>query len=125
MTPADVVGVESGVDEASMIALGVPNSEEDMPAYLIGRLEVLDQVKVDAYAAVATPILESYGGRVLAAEPSVRHLEGPEPTGTLVIIEFPSRQQAEAFWDDPDYQAAAKLREGALELQLDLIQDIA
>lgn len=96
-----------------------------MPAYLIGRLEVLDQEKVDAYAAVATPILESYGGQVLAAEPSVRHLEGPEPKGTLVIIEFPSRQQAEDFWDDPDYQKAAKIREGALDLQLDLIENIA
>lgn len=96
--------------------------EKDMPAYLIGWMEVLDQEKLDAYAARATPILESHGGRVLAAASSVRHLEGPEPKGDFVLIEFPSRQQAETFWDDPDYQEAAKLRKGAVELQLDLIE---
>ena len=93
-----------------------------MPAYYIGRMEVLDQDKVDAYAAAAGPILEKYGGRALAGSPSVRHLAGPEPEGSLIVVEFPSRQQAEAFWDDPDYQEAAKLREGALELQLDLVE---
>ena len=38
-------------------------------------------------------------------------VDGPEPKGTLIIIEFPNREQAEAFWDAPNYQEAAKLRE--------------
>ena len=38
------------------------------------------------------------------------------------VLEFPSRAQAEAFWDDPDHQAAMRLRDGALKLQLELIE---
>ncbi len=92
-----------------------------MPAYLVGSATVLDQAKVDAYGAAALPIVAKYGGKLLASSPSVRHLDGPEPKGDLIIIEFPSRKAAETFWDDPNYQEAAKLRVGALELQLDLI----
>ena len=93
-----------------------------MPAYLVGSAKVLDMAKVEAYAAASGPIVEKYGGKTLAASPTVRHLEGPMPEGSLIIMEFPNRKQAEAFWDDPDYQEAAKLREGGLEVQLDIIE---
>ena len=93
-----------------------------MPAYYVGRLKVLDQQRVDAYAEAAGPTLEKYGARILAAGPSVRNLAGERPEEDLVVIEFPSREQAEGFWDDPDYQAIVHLRAGALEIQLDLIE---
>ena len=93
-----------------------------MPAYLVGRGKILDQAKVDAYGAAAMPIVEKYGGKMLAAGPSVRNLEGPKPDGDLIVIEFASREQAEAFWDDPNYQEVAKLRVGALDLELNLVE---
>ena len=44
-------------------------------------------------------------------------LEGPEETRRIVIIEFPSMEQAKAFYTSSDYQKAKALRDGAGEGQ--------
>ena len=40
-------------------------------------------------------------------------MEGPEEKRRVVVIEFPSFEQAEAFYQSEEYQRAKKLREGA------------
>ena len=95
---------------------------ENMPAYWVAQYQVLDQAKVDTYAAAADTILAKYGARTLFYGPAVRHLEGPEPKGKIVIVEFPSREQAEAAWEDSDYQAARTERLGALEIQMSIFR---
>jgi uncharacterized protein (DUF1330 family) len=44
-------------------------------------------------------------------------LEGPEETRRVVIIEFPSIDEAKAFYHSNEYQYARTLREGGANAQ--------
>ena len=83
-----------------------------MPAYMVIRIEVPEPERLKAYQAATPPIVEQYGGRFIARGGSVVTLEGPEESRRVVIIEFPERADAEAFYHSPEYSEARKLREG-------------
>ena len=53
--------------------------------------------------------MDPYGGRFLVHGPEVDVREGPWP-GTIVILEFPSVEQARQWYDSPAYQEILPLR---------------
>jgi uncharacterized protein (DUF1330 family) len=63
------------------------------------------------YLAAVGPLVEKHGGRYLARTASHERLEG---TGTspalIVILEWPSKESAEAFYRDPAYQPHLQAR---------------
>ncbi len=62
----------------------------------------------------ATPAaIAKYGGQFIVRGGEMITLEGPPETGRVVIIEFPSLNQAKAFYDSEEYSRAKKLREEA------------
>lgn len=83
-----------------------------MTAYIVARIDVKDPTRLKAYQTAAPPIIEKYGGRFIARGGSITTLEGPAESLRIVIIEFPSLSQAEAFYHSPEYSEARKLREG-------------
>jgi uncharacterized protein (DUF1330 family) len=87
--------------------------EEDMAAYVIGRLEVRDTAWRADYTQKTGELIRKYGGRSLARFGStVEALEGEGtlPT-TIVILEFPSVAQAKAWYNDPEYAPMITLRQ--------------
>jgi uncharacterized protein (DUF1330 family) len=44
-------------------------------------------------------------------------LEGPEESGRIVVLEFPSWEDARAFYHSPEYAEARKIRENAADGQ--------
>ena len=56
------------------------------------------------------PVIAQHGGRVLAAGPPVI-LEGNPTAHVAVIIEFPSLDHAQAWYDAADYQDLKALRQ--------------
>ena len=84
-----------------------------MPAYVIVRVEVSDMDKFKQYGAAAPAAATKFGGRYLARGGDKVTLEGPEETGRLVLLEFPTYQAAQDWYASPEYQAAKALREGA------------
>lgn len=78
-----------------------------MPAYIIFmREETLDQSELDAYWSKAPAALDGWPIRVLAAYGRHVTLEGPEVEG-VVIAEFPTLEEAHAWYDSPAYREAA------------------
>ena len=60
---------------------------------------------IPGYLAEVTPLIEKHGGKYLARTASHQRLEGEgDPIGLMVLIEWPSKEAAEAFYSDPDYQ---------------------
>ena len=75
---------------------------------------VSDPKKVDAYRALAGPVMEKSGGRFLVRGDPAKVYEHGIMQRT-VVIEFDSVQQAIAVHDSPGYQAALKaLGDGAV-----------
>lgn len=59
---------------------------------------------VPDYVAAATALVAQHGGKYLARTASHERLEGEgEDVGLRVIIEWPSRDAAQAFMSDPAY----------------------
>ena len=81
-----------------------------MPAYVIFvRERTHNQAELDAYAAAVAPLIQGVPIRFLAAYGRQRVLEGPEPEG-VAIAEFPTLEEAVAWYENPVYQAAAQHR---------------
>ncbi len=88
-----------------------------MAAYIIVRMHVTDMEQYKEYAKVAPGVVAQYGGRVIVRGGETVTLEGPEEKDRIVVLEFPSLDQAKAFYGSEEYTAAVKLREGAARAQ--------
>lgn len=81
-----------------------------MPAYIVFiREQTLDQSELETYWSKTPATLAGHPIRVLAAYGRHVTLEGPEVEG-VVIAEFPSLDEARAWYDSPAYQEAAQHR---------------
>jgi uncharacterized protein (DUF1330 family) len=83
-----------------------------MPAYIIVRMHVDEPALMKPYQQATPAVVAKYGGRFLARGGATVTLEGPEESRRIVIIEFPTMEDAQAYYQSPEYTAAHKLREG-------------
>ncbi len=98
-----------------------------MKYYAVAELDVTDRSWVAAYVQFVTPLVESYGGRYLARTATIEKLEGErQPSQILLIIEWPSREIARAFYDSPEYEPyrATRLAGARNELVLVAGEDV-
>jgi uncharacterized protein (DUF1330 family) len=84
-----------------------------MPAYIIARVQVTDPEQYKEYTKLTPAAIESCGGRFIVRGGKTVTLEGEPETRRLVVIEFPTMEQAQAFYDSPLYRTARGVRAGA------------
>ena len=65
------------------------------------------------YRAQVPAVLAKYGGRFLVRGPQVTALEGKYDGQRLVVIEFPSMADLEAFYRSVEYAPLIALRQSA------------
>jgi uncharacterized protein (DUF1330 family) len=80
-------------------------------AYVIAHVDVRDPVRYEDYRKMVGPTLTAYGGRFVARGGNVTILEGDWQPKRLVIVEFPSVERAQAWWNSPEYAPAKALRQ--------------
>ena len=86
-----------------------------MPAYVIVNARVTDPVLLDRYAKAAGPTTVKYPCKVLVATNDAEVIEG-EPVGPrVVVLEFPSREAALAWYNSEEYQAVIGMRHDSTE----------
>ena len=81
-----------------------------MPGYLIANIDVTDPKKFDEYRKRVMPVIEKFGGRYLVRGGEVHGKEGSLPLHRLVIVEFPTLEAAQRFYDSAEYEPLLKLR---------------
>ncbi|MDD9955430.1 MAG: DUF1330 domain-containing protein [Anaerolineaceae bacterium] len=81
-----------------------------MAAYLLAQVEVHDMEQYRKYTAQTPALIEKYGGRFLVRGGEVVTLEGDAPASRLVLIEFPSLQTVQDFYNSAAYQEVKQLR---------------
>lgn len=91
-------------------------------AFVIVQIVVND---VDAYRryglADHLAIFEKFSGQLVAADDDVEVVEGRWPHDRTVIIEFPSKDLARAWYESDEYQAVVGLRHDAATSTLVLV----
>jgi uncharacterized protein (DUF1330 family) len=81
-----------------------------MPAYAIAHLRTVDvNADIVRYLEEIDATLEPFDGRFLVHGSRITEIEKEWP-GALVIVEFPSREAAEAWYASDAYQAIVGLR---------------
>jgi uncharacterized protein (DUF1330 family) len=81
-----------------------------MRAYAIVHEEVQDLKLFDEYRKDVAATLEPFGGRPIVRGGKVTKLEGDWMPERTVVIEFPSRDDAEGWYNSPAYQKILPLR---------------
>ena len=84
-----------------------------MKAYVVSQIDVRAPKRYAEYAARATQTVAAYGGRYLARNGAKHPLEGPVPDRRVVVMEFPSVEQAKAWHASSAYQAIIGIRHSA------------
>lgn len=95
-----------------------------MSAYIIVKIQVSDPSKLKNYQEVAPAIIEKYNGKFIARGGEVVSLEGPDEQRKVVIIEFPSLDDAKKFYGSDEYTKAIKLRIGVSECEMIAVDGI-
>ena len=89
--------------------------------YLMANLRVKDQDTFKEFSSVALPLIESFGGKLLARGPHADRHEG-EVSGIVTLIEFESKEAAEKFYFSEEYQAAKAIRDRGVDTDLMIIE---
>ncbi len=84
-----------------------------MPAYFVCTMTVHDPETYRKYTALTPATLARHGGRFLTRGDEVETLEGETFDERLVLLEFPDKAAALAWYHDPDYQNASAFRRAA------------
>ena len=93
-----------------------------MKGYVIGEVTVKDPAVYEDYRRQVLATIEKFGGRFLVRGGKSEGLEGATPAGRLVILEFPSYEQAATWYRSADYAPLIKLRQGASTGRLMLVE---
>jgi uncharacterized protein (DUF1330 family) len=93
-----------------------------MAGYLIANIEVKDPAKFEEYRQKVVPVIQKFGGRYLIRGGDVRRLEGNLPLKRLVVLEFPTIEAAQQFYDSAEYEPILKLRLSSTQSDLVLVQ---
>jgi uncharacterized protein (DUF1330 family) len=82
-----------------------------MKYYAVAEIEVTDPAWVREYLADVTGMVERRGGRYLARTPQVERIEGEgDAPRTFLIIEWPSKQVADEFYESEEYRPYREMR---------------
>ena len=81
-----------------------------MTAYVIVDIEVTDPEGYKEYVKLAPEAVNLYDGKYIARGGPNETLEGNWQAKRLVILEFPSVEQAKAWLNSPEYAPARALR---------------
>jgi uncharacterized protein (DUF1330 family) len=85
-----------------------------MKYYAVAELDVTDPSWVRDYVANVTLMVQERGGRYLARSTRIEQLEGERtPPQVLLIIEWPSKEAADAFYESEEYRPFRESRRQA------------
>lgn len=95
-----------------------------MPAYVVAEVDVTNPEQFKQYQQLAPEAIKQYGGRYLARGGRSVTLEGDWRPSRVVVLEFPSLEQAEAFYNSPEYQRAIAARAGACDMKMVAVEGL-
>jgi uncharacterized protein (DUF1330 family) len=118
------LGVLAGA--AAMGILRAQGASAAAPAYAIGNAEaVTDSAMLAKYGAAIGKTISDFGGHIIVGGAmAVRLDSSPLPKGVFVIVQFPSMQALQNWWNSPEYVAIRPYRERSTVSHLFALQGV-
>ena len=95
-----------------------------MAGYIIAEVNVTDPVRYEEYRRQVLATVEAYGGAFRVRGGRSEGLEGAPPAGRLVVLEFPTYEQAKAWYDSPEYAGPKALRQATSDGRVLLVEGV-
>ena len=95
-----------------------------MTAYVIASVTVTDAEKYKNYMALSPAAVAAAGGKFIVRGGNLKVLEGAWANPRIVIVEYATREAAEAFYDSALYTAARAEREGAAQFNMIVVDGV-
>jgi uncharacterized protein (DUF1330 family) len=81
-----------------------------MAAYIVVDIDVHDAPALEEYRRRVPATVEKYGGRFIVRGGQFQVLEGGWQPKRLVLVEFPSSEQARRWYDSEEYRPLKAMR---------------
>ena len=95
-----------------------------MAAYVIGEVEIRDPEAYKEYARLAPATIAQYGGKYLVRGGTVDSREGGWSPSRVVVLEFPSMEQAQAWYHSAEYGPVVAIRHGAAASRMIIVDGV-
>jgi len=95
-----------------------------MAAYVIVDLRITHPDQFEAYKQRVPDTLTPYGGKFLARGGRVETLEGGWNPERLVVLEFPTLDQAKAWWSSEEYREPKAMREASAQTKMIVVESL-
>lgn len=95
-----------------------------MKAYVIANIDVKNPERYKDYIELTPGTLAPFGGRFIARGGRCEKLEGETSANRMVMIEFPSYEDAKTWYDSAGYRAAAAIRQSVSVGSLLLVEGV-
>lgn len=95
-----------------------------MAAYAIVDVDIHDIEQFLIYQQAVAPLLESVGARYLARGGEFRVYEGDYEPRRLIVVEFPSLEMMDTFYESDAYQALKAQRETCSSSRIIAVQGL-
>ena len=94
----------------------------DVNAFVIVQIAINDRDGYHQYEIAGhQEIFDRFSGKVVGLDESVEIVEGSWPCTRTVLIEFPTKELARAWYESDEYQAVVGLRHGAATSNLVIV----
>ena len=92
------------------------NAKVAKPAYIMVQMKVdsLEELN-QRYAQFAIPILHKHGGQMIAGTPAPNVKEGDWDGNWAAVLQFPSMEAAEGWYNSAEYQPYKAIRMNELQ----------
>ena len=90
--------------------------------YIMAQVDIHDPHAYAEYRAQSPASVAEFGGKFLVRGGHMEPVEGDPPLPRIVVIEFPSLEQAKVWYGSPGYQAIIAVRQNASTGQLFLVE---
>lgn len=95
-----------------------------MPAYIIVDVEIHNPKEYENYRTMVPPTLAKYQGKFIVRGGKTETLEGGWDPKRIVVIEFPTVEQAKSWWSSEEYAPAKALRHKTAKSKMILAEGV-
>lgn len=95
-----------------------------MAGYIIADIEITDSEGYQRYAQQTQATIDTYGGKFMVRGGQPETIEGNWQAKRIIIIEFPSVEQAKVWYNSPEYAAIAGIRQHSAVSRIILVEGV-
>lgn len=93
-------------------------------AYIIANVTVTNPEQYETYKKLSTIAMKAHGAEVCVRGGKLEVLEGDWTPSRIVLLKFPSVEQAHAFNNSTEYDAARQSRQGIAVMRMVLVEGV-